>query len=153
RMDQAGYQTFEEYLDVLQASSDEFAALFNTILINVTSFFRDTDAWTTLHDEVIPSVLAERGPNDPIRAWSAGCASGEEAYTLAMVLADALGPDDFGQRVKIYATDIDEEALVEARAASYDGNAVETIPADSLAKYFEQTNGRFSFRKDLRRAV
>lgn len=153
RMDQAGYSTFEEYLDVLQASSDEFAALFNTILINVTAFFRDPDAWDFIAAEVIPRMLAERGPDDPIRVWSAGCASGQEAYTLAMLLAEALGPDAFRQRVKIYATDIDEEALSEARAASYDAKAVESVPADLLARYFEQANSRYVFHKDLRRAV
>src|SRR3954463_13375179 len=62
RMDQAGHRTFEEYLDVLQASSDEFAALFNTILINVTTFFRDPDAWEYLRTDVIPGLLASRGP-------------------------------------------------------------------------------------------
>ncbi|MCV7444347.1 PAS domain S-box protein [Mycobacterium paraense] len=153
RMDQAGYSTFEEYLDVLQASSDEFAALFNTILINVTAFFRDPDAWDFIAAEVIPRMLAERGPDDPIRVWSAGCASGQEAYTLAMLLAEALGPDAFRQRVKIYATDIDEEALSEARAASYDAKAIESVPADLLARYFEQANSRYVFHKDLRRAV
>jgi two-component system CheB/CheR fusion protein len=153
RMEQAGYSTFEEYLDVLQASSDEFAALFNTILINVTAFFRDPDAWDFIAAEVIPRMLAERGPDDPIRVWSAGCASGQEAYTLAMLLAEALGPDAFRQRVKIYATDIDEEALSEARAASYDAKAIESVPADLLARYFEQANSRYVFHKDLRRAV
>lgn len=153
RMDQAGYGTFEEYLDFLQASSDEFAALFNTILINVTAFFRDADAWEFVGAEVIPRMLAERGPADPIRVWSAGCASGEEAYTLAMLLAEALGPEAFRQRVKIYATDIDEDALTEARAASYDAKAVEGVPAELLARYFEQVNGRYVFHKDLRRAV
>lgn len=153
RMDQAGYKTFEEYLDVLQASSDEFASLFNTILINVTAFFRDPEAWEFIAAEVIPRMLAERGPDDPIRVWSAGCASGQEAYTLAMLLAEALGPESFRQRVKIYATDIDEEALSEARAATYDAKAVESVPADLLARYFEQVNGRYVFHKDLRRAV
>jgi two-component system, chemotaxis family, CheB/CheR fusion protein len=153
RMDHAGYTSFEEYLDVLQASSDEFASLFNTILINVTAFFRDPDAWEFISTEVIPRLLAERGPNDPVRVWSAGCASGQEAYTLAMVLAEALGPESFRQRVKIYATDVDEEALSEARAASYDPRAVEGVPADLLARYFEQVNGRYIFHKDLRRAV
>lgn len=153
RMDQAGYQTFEEYLDVLQASSDEFAALFNTILINVTDFFRDPPAWQFLREEVIPSILAERGPNDPIRVWSAGCASGQEAYTLAMVLADALGPEAFRSRVKIYATDVDEEALTEARAGTYDAKSVESIPTELLHRYFEQAGGRYVFRKDLRRSV
>jgi two-component system, chemotaxis family, CheB/CheR fusion protein len=90
RMDQAGYTAFEEYLDVLQASSDEFAALFNTILINVTAFFRDQQAWDFIGAEIIPRMLAE-----------------------------AMCPDAFRQRVKIYATDIDEEALAEARIASY----------------------------------
>jgi two-component system CheB/CheR fusion protein len=153
RMDQAGYTTFEEYLDVLQASSDEFGSLFNTILINVTAFFRDPEAWEFVRAEVIPRMLAERGPGDPIRVWSAGCASGQEAYTLAMLLAEALGPDAFRQRIKIYATDIDEEALTEARAASYDAKAVDSVPEDLLARYFEQVNGRYIFHKDLRRAV
>lgn len=153
RMDHAGYSSFEEYLDVLQASSDEFAALFNTILINVTAFFRDPEAWDFVSTDVVPRMLAERGPNDPLRVWSAGCASGQEAYTLAMLLAEALGPDPFRQRVKIYATDIDEEALAEARTASYDARAVESVPADMLARYFEQVNGRYIFHKDLRRAV
>jgi two-component system CheB/CheR fusion protein len=153
RMDQAKYSSFEEYLDVLQASSDEFDALFNTILINVTSFFRDPEAWDTISTDVIPRILAERAPNDPIRVWSAGCASGQEAYTLAMLFAGALGPDAFRQRVKIYATDIDEDALTEARMAIYDAKAVESVPPDLLTRYFDQVNGRYVFHKDLRRAV
>ncbi len=154
RMDQAGYTAFDEYLDFLQASSDEFTALFNTILINVTSFFRDPEAWEFVSTEVIPRLLAERGPDDPIRVWSAGCASGQEAYTLAMLLAEALGAEAFRQRVKIYTTDVDEDALSEARTASYDAKAVESVPPDLLARYFEQVNGgRYVFHKDLRRAV
>ncbi|UXA20460.1 CheR family methyltransferase [Mycobacterium sp. SMC-4] len=153
RMEQAGQSTFEEYLDTLQASADEFSTLFNTILINVTSFFRDTPAWDFLRDEVVPTLLAERGPTDPIRVWSAGCASGQEAYTLAMILAEAMGPDDFRQRVKIYATDVDEEALAEARTASYDAKAVESVRPELLDRYFESVNGKYLFRTDLRRAV
>ncbi len=153
RMVQSGYDTFDEYLDLLQASSIEFSALFNTILINVTAFFRDPDAWEFIATDVIPQLLAERGPDDPIRVWSAGCASGQEAYTLAMLLAEALGPDQFRQRVKIYATDIDEDALTEARSATYDAKAIESVPADLQSKYFESSNGRYVFRKDLRRAV
>jgi two-component system, chemotaxis family, CheB/CheR fusion protein len=153
RMAQSGQESFEQYLDVLQASSDEFSALFNTILINVTAFFRDPEAWEFIASDVIPQMLAERGPDDPIRVWSAGCASGQEAYTLAMLLAEALGPEQFRQRVKIYATDVDEDALTEARAATYDPKAIESVPADLQAKYFESVNGRYVFHKDLRRAV
>ena len=153
RMDAAGVETYEEYLDVLQARSDEFAALFNTILINVTAFFRDPPAWDVLKDEVIPALLAGRGPTDPIRLWSAGCASGQEAYSLAMLLAEALGPDEFRQRVKIYATDIDEDALTDARAASYDSKAVESVPPDLRERYFEhdRTAATFSARTSVAR--
>jgi two-component system CheB/CheR fusion protein len=153
RMDQAGFTSFEGYLDGLQASSDEFTALFNTLLINVTSFFRDAEAWEFLGADFIPRMLAERAPSDPIRVWSAGCASGQEAYSLAMLLAEALGRAEFRQRVKIYATDIDEDALAEARLAAYDARAVESVPADLLTRYFEQANGAYVFDKDLRRAV
>lgn len=98
-------------------------------------------------------MLAERSPEDPIRVWSAGCASGQEAYTLAMLLAESLDPDNFRQRVKIYATDVDEDALSEARAATYDAKAVESVPPELVEKYFDQLNGRYIFHKDLRRAV
>jgi two-component system CheB/CheR fusion protein len=153
RMTQVGHENFDEYLDVLQASSEEFSALFNTILINVTAFFRDPDAWEYIAADVIPRLLAERAPDNPIRVWSAGSAAGQEAYTLAMLLAETLGADAFRRLVKIYATDIDEEALTEARAASYDAKAIESVPTDLLEKYFEQVNGRYIFHKDLRRAV
>ncbi|MBV9352571.1 MAG: PAS domain S-box protein [Mycobacterium sp.] len=153
RMAQAGYESFEQYLDVLQASSDEFSALFNTILINVTAFFRDPGAWDYITTDVIPRMLADRGPDDPIRVWSAGCASGQEAYSLAMLLAEAIDPDGFRQRVKIYATDVDEDALTEARAATYDAKAVESVPEHLLDRYFEHLNGRYIFNKDLRRGV
>src|SRR6202012_1031166 len=153
RMDTAGYATFEQYLDVLQASADEFASLFNAILINVTAFFRDAEPWDYISSDVIPRWLAERGPNDPIRVWSAGCASGQEAYTLAMLLAEAMGPEAFRQRVKIYGTAVDEEALSDARTASYDARAVESVPSQLLTRYFEYSGGRYIFHKDLRRAV
>jgi two-component system CheB/CheR fusion protein len=153
RMDHAGVSTFAEYLDVLQANSDEYGALFNTVLINVTAFFRDPDSWQFVRDEVVPAILARRGPDEPIRVWSAGCASGQEAYSLAMVLADALDPDEFRRRVKIYATDLDEHALAQARAAVYDAKAVASVPEPLLARYFERANGQYQFNKDLRRAV
>ena len=153
RMTQAGFETYEQYLDELQASSEEFSALFNTILINVTAFFRDPEAWDHLRTEVIPSLLAERDPQAPIRVWSAGCASGQEAYTLAMLLADSMSPDAFRKRVKIYATDVDEDALTEARAATYDARAVESVPAKLLERYFDRLNGRYIINKDLRRSV
>jgi two-component system CheB/CheR fusion protein len=153
RMSQVGFTDFVDYIDLLQASVDEFEALFNTILINVTSFFRDVEAWQHLRDEMVSMMLAERGPDDAIRIWSAGCATGQEAYSLAMVFADALGPERFRQRVKIYATDVDNEALAYARQASYTQGELDNLAEDQVAEYFEQQGNRYVFRKDLRRSV
>ncbi len=153
RMSQVGIDGYSEYIDHLQVNSEEFSALFNTILINVTSFFRDPEAWEHLRTDLVPALLAERSPDDQVRIWSAGCASGEEAYTLAMVFAEAIGPDRFRQRVKIYATDVDEDALTEARQATYPEAAVEDMPPDMVATYFERHGDQYVFRKDLRRSV
>lgn len=153
RMAQVGASSYTEYLDHLELHAEEFTALFNTILINVTGFFRDLEAWEHLRDEVLPAMLAASGPTEPVRVWSAGCASGEEAYTLAIVLAELLGPTAFRDRVKIYATDVDEEALNHARLGSYTPREVRGVPAELLERYFVETGGRFVFRKDLRRSV
>jgi two-component system, chemotaxis family, CheB/CheR fusion protein len=153
RMAQVGVSDYSEYLDYLEVHTEEFTALFNTILINVTSFFRDAEVWDYLSAEILPSVLAAKPPDGVIRVWSAGCASGEEAYTLAMILAEALGVDEFRQHVKVYATDVDEESLAHARHATYDERQVRTVPPPLLERYFDQAGGRFTFHKDLRRSV
>jgi two-component system CheB/CheR fusion protein len=153
RMKAVDVGTFAEYLDLLQVDPQEFTALFDTILINVTSFFRDPAAWEVLGSEVIPGLLAQKPAPEPIRVWSAGCASGEEAYTLAMVLAETLGLDEMRERVKIYGTDIDEAALTVARHASYTAKAINGIPDALVEKYFERSGNTYVFRKDLRRTV
>src|SRR5207302_10219806 len=99
RMQQMGMASYVDYLDYLQLHQEEFTALFNTILINVTAFFRDPDAWQHMRDTAIGAVLAAHKASDPIRVWSAGCASGEEAYSIAMLLAELMGPEEFRNRV------------------------------------------------------
>ena len=153
RMNQVSIDSYVDYLDVLQANADEFVALFNTILINVTGFFRDAEAWDFLQTDIVPSLLAEHAPDEPLRLWSAGCATGEEAYGLAIVMAEALGPDEFRQRVKIYATDVDEDALGHARLGFYVEKDVQPLGPDLVQRYFDHSGGRYAFRKDLRRAV
>jgi two-component system CheB/CheR fusion protein len=145
--------TFVDYRDYLEVHPEEFALLFDTILINVTTFFRDMPAWDYLSKEVIPVILHGKEPGAPIRVWSAGCASGEESYTIAILLAEALGPDQFRERVKIYATDVDEGALNTARHAIYTTRQVASVPEALREKYFEPGGETHSFRKDLRRAV
>ncbi|HEX2610771.1 MAG TPA: CheR family methyltransferase, partial [Gemmatimonadales bacterium] len=152
-MDSVGVQSFGSYVEYLEAHPDEFNTLFNVILINVTGFFRDPAAWEAVRTVAIPEILAAKSPGEPIRIWSAGCASGEEPYTLAILFAEAVGADNFREQVKIYATDVDEEALNAARHATYSERQVEGVPPELLAKYFERVDGAYIFRKELRRQV
>jgi two-component system, chemotaxis family, CheB/CheR fusion protein len=153
RMQAVGMEDYEAYQAYLSTHPEEYVELFNTILINVTGFFRDRETWELVADEVIPQVLDERPPEAPLRVWSAGCASGEEPYTIAMLLAEALGEDAFKRRVKIYATDVDDDALSQARDAAYTAKQLEGVAPELRERYFQQQNHGFSFRNDLRRAV
>ena len=153
RMAAVGAERYDEYVDYLELHGEEFAELFNTLLINTTGFFRDPPAWEYLSEEVAPQLLATRAPDSPLRVWCAGCASGEEPYTVAMVLASVMGDAPFRERVKIYATDIDEEALEQARHGAYLPRQIEDVPPDALERFFERTDQRYVFRKDLRRSV
>ena len=153
RMHVVGIEGYGEYQDYLEVHSDEFGQLFDTILINVTHFFRDPAAWEYLASDILPLLIERKDPNGIYRIWSAGCASGEEAYTLAILLCEALGPDAMRDRVKIYATDIDMDALGRARLGSYTDREVAGVPPPLLAKYFEMVDSRYVFRKDLRRAL
>lgn len=153
RMDAVGCESYSDYLDCLEVNPEEYEQLFEMLLINVTEFFRDPPAWEHLRDDVLPALLADKAPAEPIRVWSAGCASGQEAYTCAMVLAELLGIDEYRERVKIYATDIDEDALTQARLAVYTAKEMESVPPELREKYFERADQRLGFRKDLRRTV
>ena len=153
RMQSVGIGDYAEYTDYLQVHPEELSQLFTTVLINVTKFFRDPPAWHYLTTSVIPRIVAAKEADEPIRVWSIGCASGEEPYTLAMIFAEDLGFEQFRDRVKIYATDVDEEALAQARQAVYGAKELEEIPTGYRERYFEPANGSYAFRKDYRRAV
>ncbi|MEV0261105.1 CheR family methyltransferase [Streptomyces sp. NPDC050617] len=153
RMNDVGIRSYTDYQDLLETSAEEFGALFNTILINVTSVFRDPEAWTFLQREVVPELLTDTPPDQEIRVWSAGCSSGEEAYSLAVMFAESLGLEECLRRVKIYATDVDEEALRDARSGLYTAKSLEPLAPELREKYFEQNGAQFSFRPDLRRRV
>ncbi|WP_410666161.1 CheR family methyltransferase [Amycolatopsis sp. lyj-84] len=153
RMQTVKIAGYSEYRDFLELNAEEFPELFNTILINVTSFFRDPEAWTFLQKTVVPELVAKVAVTDEIRIWSAGCSSGEEAYSLAMIFAEHLGIEESTQRVKIYGTDVDEEALREARTGLYSSRVLERLPEDLRVKYFEPSGNLFAFRRDLRRRV
>jgi two-component system CheB/CheR fusion protein len=153
RMQAVGVSGYTDYVDYLEVHPEEFAALFDTVLINVTGFFRDPHAWEFIDQQVLPQILARKDAKEAIRIWSTGCATGQEAYTLAMLLGEKLGVAAFRDRVKIYATDIDDHALNNARVATYAAKEVESMPAALLEKYFEPLNDRYVFHRELRRSV
>lgn len=153
RMQTINIEGYSNYLDYLEVHPEEFNFLFTTILINVTSFWRDCTAWDYVRDEIIPRILANKEPHETIRIWSAGCASGEEAYTISMMVAEAIGIEQFRERVKIYATDIDEEALGQARQAIYLQKDLNGLSSEQIEQFFEKIDTRYTFRKDLRRCV
>ena len=154
-MEKVGAETFAAYHAFLEAHPQEFSELLNTVLINVTSFFRDAEAWDVLRTTIIPRLAEHRlnGAEEQIRIWSVGCATGEEPYSLAMLFAEAMGTEAFANRVKIYATDLDEAALHVARHAAYAPRDVEGVPAELLARYFERTNNHYVFTRELRKSV
>ena len=153
RMHSLSMESFGDYLDYLEVFPEEFNNLFNTILINVTAFFRDSSPWEYLAEQILPNLIKNKESSDQIRIWSAGCASGQEAYTLAMLMVEMLGIEEFRQRVKIYATDIDEDALNQARQATYSAKDVQAVPDELRQKYFEILGNYYVFRSDLRRSV
>ena len=136
----------------LQVRPDEFAHLFITILIKVTSFFRDPEVWDALRTAGLPQMIERIDPSVPIRVWSAGCASGGSVFER-IILAEILGIEAFTDRVKIYATDVDEETLREARQAVYNGKDVADVPEPYLEKYSISRGNSYTFSRDLRRCV
>src|SRR5215471_1991789 len=117
RMFQLKIGTFQEYLEYFSRNAEEVTELLNTILINVTEFFRDPQAWEVLRKNILPRICRGLKPGDSLRVWSAACASGEEAYTAAIIIAEHFGEKLADYDVKIYATDIDDDALNTARRA------------------------------------
>jgi two-component system CheB/CheR fusion protein len=133
RMKTVGIDNYDAYIDYLEVDPGEFTELFNTIMINVTAFLCDSEAWEYVYNYVFPKIIQNKSDNEPIRIWSAGVASGEEAYSIAMLLAEHLGFYAFKQRVKIFATDMDEDALVKARAASQ-ANGLYDLSANDIGR-------------------
>ena len=151
RMAQVRVDDFGAYATFLDTHPDEHVALFNTILINVTALFRDPEAWRVLAADVIPHVVTEAGATRSIRMWSAGCSSGEEVYSLAMLLAEHLGSEAAAYTVKIYGTDVDEEALGTARHGAYRVERLKDVPDALLDRYFTRDGHLYRVRRDLRR--
>jgi two-component system CheB/CheR fusion protein len=153
RMQTTGTTSYVDYANYLDRHPEEFVELFNTILINVTTFLRDPAAWDYLAAEIVPRLLAQHEGGEPLRVWSAGCATGEEAFSLVIVLCEAMGEVAFRRQVKIYATDLDDDALAIARRGLYTAKQIENVSEELQDKYFEPSDSTYTFRGDLRRSV
>ncbi|HET7400424.1 MAG TPA: CheR family methyltransferase, partial [Usitatibacter sp.] len=141
------------YVRFLHDSPDETESLLRDLLISVTGFFRDAKAWETVEAEVIPKILRTKQAGDSMRMWVAGCATGEEAYTLAMLCAEAVFGHMEVPQVQIFATDIDEEAIAHAREAFYTLNDAADLPPERLARFFVQEQGGYRLRREVREMV
>ena len=154
RMRASGAHSYADYEALLDRDPEEYARLKDTITINVTRFYRNGETWQLIRNTVLPAICGEtRGV---IRAWSAGCASGEEPYTLAMLIADyfeSRGRRDRLDRIAVDATDIDRECLQRARAARYRPESLAEIPGPLLTRYFDQVNGEYQVVELIRQRV
>jgi PAS domain S-box-containing protein len=150
RMQVLQMTSVDAYVDMLKSENQEAEALFKELLINVTGFFRDADAFQALREEVMARTLAARAKDQKFRVWVAGCSTGEEAYSLAIMIKEVLAGRDSAPEVQIIATDIDEHALAVARRGAYSQSAVSGLPQDILAKYFIRRGGRYHIVKDVR---
>lgn len=139
----------ENYLQLLEEDPQEVESFCQDILISVTSFFRDAEAFEALHDQLY-NLLRNRRPGDEIRIWVPGCATGEEAYTLAILLSEMLGPGVRDYRIHIFATDLDEPALNTARRGVYSASSLVELNQDTINRYFQPYGDQYKVVKSLR---
>ena len=142
-----------DYLQCLRTDPEEVSALFRDFLISVTSFFREPDVWQYLRDEIIPKLVEETPARGAIRVWSPGCASGEEPYTLAMLLLRHLQAMRRPCRVQVFATDIDEYALERARSGLYPDSIAADVPPTYLEAFFTREQHAYRINKEVRESV
>src|SRR5215213_6239637 len=153
RMAAAGAATLPDYRRYMERHPEELQRLVASFLIKVTQFFRDPELFTYLRDRVLPGLVSEAKERGELRIWSAGCATGEEAYTLAMLVSDLLGDNAEELPVRIFATDIASDAVEFARRGIYTKAALADLPSDFVERHFTPVDGAFEVRKQVRSLV
>lgn len=155
RMSTLRIESLEEYFEHLAARPDEIETLLDTVTIHVTEFFRDAEVFEAIAQKLLPEVLARRGrgSSSAVRVWSAGCSTGEEPYSLAIVIAEYLRANRIDLDLEIFATDISKEACRVARLGVYDLRKTERISPALRSRYFERVEGGLRVVERLRRAV
>jgi two-component system, chemotaxis family, CheB/CheR fusion protein len=139
-----------EYVQFLEGSPSEVAALHKDILLGVTKFFRDPDAFEALQTAVFPRLLEDRTRDDPLRIWVLGCSTGEEAYSLAMALTEGLDPAGHPTAIQVFATDLSAPAIASARAGVYTKSAAQDVSPGRLQRFFLEVDGSYRVAKSIR---
>ncbi len=151
RMGALGYTSLGDYATHLETDNEEYARLISSLLIKVTEFFRDPKLFDHLRDTTIPVLISEaRAHGRQLRVWSAGCSTGEEAYSLAITVVEAIGDADDALDVRVFATDVDSAAIAFARRGLYPAAAVKDVPAHLRSRYFVKSDGGYEIAKPIR---
>ena len=142
--------SMRDYLDYLRENPDEVQALFADLLISVTRFFRDSSAFEQLGKIVVPAILENKSPSDTVRIWVPGCATGEEAYSIAMLFLDGQAKRGTRPAIQIFATDLDTRALEVARQGCYPETLSTDVSEERLRRYFAREDGEYRVKRDVR---
>src|SRR5215510_8791067 len=151
RMQVVGVQTLDQYLELTRDKKGrEAAALLDDLLINVTSFFRDAAVFRTLERDIVPRLFEGKGGMDKVRVWSVGCATGEEAYSIGMLLIEEAARHPNGPQVQVFASDLHERSLRYAREGLYPAAIANDVPRERLDRFFREQEGGYRITKSLR---
>jgi two-component system CheB/CheR fusion protein len=150
RMQVRGVHTLPEYRAVLENDPREYAALLDDMLIGVTNFFRDREAFEALEREIVPELFKDKGVTDEVRVWVAACSTGEEAYSMAMLLADHAAEMAHPPPFQVFASDIDNGAIAQARTGDYPASIVTDVAPVRLRRHFTKDEDRYHIRKSIR---
>jgi two-component system, chemotaxis family, CheB/CheR fusion protein len=153
RMALAGIEDSERYLELLTKDPAELQDLANDLLINVTRFFRDSEAFDLLAKKIVPDLVRAHPPNQPIRIWVAGCSTGEEACSIAMLFLEEIAVAQRDIKLQIFATDIDEGAIAVAREGFYPASIEVDVPAPRLIRFFTKEDRGYRVSAELRRSI
>jgi len=146
-------EKIDDYIDFLEKNTHEIDTLYNELLIGVTKFFRDKDAFDEISEKIIPAIFENKDEQSEIRVWCAGCSTGEEAYSLAMLFQDYMDQNKIFTDIKIFATDLDKNSIEFAGIGIYPENVYYDISPESLAKYFTKKDDHYQIKESIRRMV
>lgn len=146
-------ETLSDYVDYLYEAPEEVRLLSKEVLIGVTSFFRDSEFFQILKEKALPEIVNRIAPDDAIRVWVAGCSTGEEAYSIAILFTEVMEAMKTRREIKIFATDLDAEAISTAGKGVYGDNIIDLVSAARLSRYFTRKNNTYVVNREIRKMI